>query len=161
MQNKIVLYPGTFDPFTLGHLDIVERAVKLFDKVVVTIANNSQKKPLFTLAERIDFIEDATDHLPGVTCDHFEGLLIDFARKKKAVALIRGLRAVSDFEFEFQMALMNRQLEPEISTVFLMPNEKYSYLNSTIIKEIARFGAGADKFVTKMVAEKLKEKYNL
>ena len=159
MQHKTVLYPGTFDPFTLGHLDIVERSVKLFDQVVVTIAHNSQKEPLFSLEERIEFIKDATQHLPNVTCDYFEGLLIDFARKKNAVALIRGLRAVSDFEFEFQMALMNRQLEPEISTVFLMPNEKYSYLNSTIIKEVARFGGGTDKFVTKMVAAKLKDKF--
>ena len=161
MQSKIVLYPGTFDPFTLGHLDIVERAVKLFDKVIITIADNSNKEPLFSLEERIAFIDDATRHLPNVTCDNFDGLLVDFARKKNAVALIRGLRAVSDFEFEFQMALMNRQLEPEISTVFLMPNEKYSYLNSTIVKEVARFGGGTDKFVTKMVADKLKEKYNI
>ena len=159
MKHRTVLYPGTFDPVTLGHLDIVERAVKLFDEVVVTIAHNSQKEPLFSLEERKEFIRDATKHLPNVSCDHFEGLLVDFAKKKQAIAIIRGLRAVSDFEYEFQMALMNRRLEPEISTVFLMPNEKYSFLNSTIIKEVSRFGGSVDIFVTPMVADKLKEKY--
>lgn len=160
MSNKIAIYPGTFDPFTLGHLDIIERAAKLFDEIIVTIAENSFKSPLFSLDERQTFIENACRHVPNVRCIHFEGLLVDFALQLKASAIIRGLRAVSDFEFEFQMALMNRQLNPDIITVFLMPNEKYSYLNSTIVKEVARFGGNVEKFVTGMVAKKLKEKYS-
>jgi pantetheine-phosphate adenylyltransferase len=160
MSSKIAIYPGTFDPFTLGHLDIVERAAKLFDEIIVTIAENSRKEPLFSLNERIDLINDACRHVPNIRCSHFEGLLVDFALQTRAVAIIRGLRAVSDFEFEFQMALMNRRLHPEISTVFLMPNEKYTYLNSTIVKEVARYGGNVDKFVTKLVAEQLHAKYN-
>ena len=160
MSNKIAIYPGTFDPFTLGHLDIIERAAKLFDEIIVTIAENSFKSPLFSLDERQTFIENACRHVPNVRCIHFEGLLVDFALQLKASAIIRGLRAVSDFEFEFQMALMNRRLNPDIVTVFLMPNEKYSYLNSTIVKEVARFGGNVEKFVTGMVAQKLKEKYS-
>ena len=159
MSNKIAIYPGTFDPLTLGHLDIVERAAKLFDEIIITIAENSEKEPLFSLDERRLFIESACNHVPNVRCIHFEGLLVDFATQSKAIAIIRGLRAVSDFEFELQMALMNRKLNPEISTVFLMPNEKYTYLNSTIVKEVARLGGDVDQFVTDMVAEKLKEKY--
>jgi len=159
MPNRIAIYPGTFDPFTLGHLDIVERAAKLFDEIIITIAQNSHKKPLFSLSEREEFILDATGHIANVRCNHFSGLLVEFARKVKAVAIIRGLRAVSDFEFEFQMALMNRRLEPGISTVFLMPNEKYSYLNSTIVKEVAEFGGQVEKFVTKRVAQSLQQKF--
>ena len=159
MSKRIALYPGSFDPFTLGHLDIVERAARLFDEVIVTIAHNSRKAPLFNLEERIELISDATRHIQNVRCDHFEGLLVDFARASQSLAIIRGLRAVSDFEYEFQMALMNRRLQPEISTVFLMPNEKYSYINSTIVKEVAKYGGNIEKFVTRMVAEKLKEKY--
>jgi pantetheine-phosphate adenylyltransferase len=159
MPKRIALYPGSFDPFTLGHLDIVERAAKLFDEVIVTIAENSRKEPLFPLTERIDLISDATRHINNVRCDHFEGLLVEFAQTQHAVAIIRGLRAVSDFEYEFQMALMNRRLQPEISTVFLMPNEKYSYINSTIVKEVAKYGGNIDKFVTGLVAKKLKEKF--
>lgn len=160
MSNKIAIYPGTFDPFTLGHLDIVERAAKLFDEIIVTIAENSDKEPMFSLAERKDFIENACQHVSNVRCKYFEGLLVDFALEVKASAIIRGLRAISDFEFEFQMALMNRRLNPEVSTVFLMPNEKYTYLNSTIVKEVAQFGGNVDKLVTDMVAAKLKEKYS-
>ena len=159
MAKKIALYPGSFDPFTMGHLDIVERAAKLFDEIIVTIAENSRKAPLFSLEERITLINDATKHISNVRCDHFEGLLVEFAETNHVAAIIRGLRAVSDFEYEFQMALMNRRLQPDISTVFLMPNEKYSYLNSTIVKEVARYGGNIDKFVTRLVAEKLKEKY--
>jgi len=159
MLDKIALYPGTFDPITLGHLDIVERASKLFDEIIITIAQNSQKNPLFSLEERKEHIKDATSHIDNIHCDHFEGLLVTYAKNINAVAIIRGLRAVSDFEFEFQMALMNRRLEPEISTVFLMPNEKYSYLNSSIVKEVAEFGGDVDKFVTRMVSDKLKDKF--
>jgi pantetheine-phosphate adenylyltransferase len=155
MSSKIAIYPGTFDPFTCGHLDIVERAIKLFDTVIVTIAKNSKKLPLFTIEERIDFIVDATKHLSNVTTEAFEGLLIEFAKKKSASAIIRGLRATSDFEYEFQMALMNRRLNDDITTVFLMPNEKYTYLNSSIVREVAEFGGDIENLVTPLVAQKL------
>jgi len=159
MSKKIAIYPGTFDPFTYGHLDIVERAIKIFDEIIVTIALNTKKQPLFPVNERIEFIMDATRLIPHVKADCFEGLLVDFARTKNAVAIIRGLRAISDFEFEFQMALMNHRLDQDISTVFLMPNEKYTYLNSTIVKEVVEFGGNIDNLVTPLVASKLKEKF--
>lgn len=159
MSDRIAIYPGTFDPFTNGHLDITERASKLFDKVVVTIAKNTKKSPMFSIDQRISFINEATNHLPNVTANSFEGLLVNFADSQKAVAIIRGLRAVSDFEFEFQMALMNRRLKKEITTVFLMPHEKYTYLNSSIVREVARFGGDVDKLVPQMVAEVLKKKF--
>jgi len=159
MSERIAIYPGSFDPFTNGHLDITERASRIFDKIVVTIARNTKKTPLFNLSERTDFIADATKHLPNVQIKSFEGLLVDFAQKEKAVAIIRGLRAISDFEFEFQMALMNRRLNNDISTVFLMPNEKYTYVNSTIVREVAQFGGNVAKLVTPLVAEKLKIKF--
>ena len=159
MTERIAIYPGTFDPFTNGHLDITERASRIFDKIVVTIAKNTKKIPLFSLQERTEFIKDATRHLPNVQIKSFEGLLVDFAQKEEAVAIIRGLRAISDFEFEFQMALMNRRLNNDISTVFLMPNEKYTYVNSTIVREVAQFGGNVAKLVTPLVAEKLKEKF--
>ena len=159
MSYKIAIYPGTFDPFTCGHLDIVERAIKLFDEVFVTIAKNSKKAPLFSIEERVDFIEDATKHLANVKTESFEGLLIEFARKKTASAIIRGLRATSDFEYEFQMALMNRRLNDDITTVFLMPNEKYTYLNSSIVREVAEFGGDIKNLVTPLVAQKLYDKF--
>ena len=159
MSYKIAIYPGTFDPFTCGHLDIVERAIKLFDEVFVTIAKNSKKSPLFSIEERVDFIEDATKHLANVKTEFFEGLLIEFARKKTASAIIRGLRATSDFEYEFQMALMNRRLNDDITTVFLMPNEKYTYLNSSIVREVAEFGGDIKNLVTPLVAQKLYNKF--
>lgn len=158
MPEKIAIYPGTFDPITLGHLDIVERASKLFDRVIITLAINSIKTPLFSKQERLEFIEDAVNDIPNVSVASFEGMLIKFAEKSNAIAVIRGLRAISDFEFEFQLALMNRKQNPEITTVFLMPNEKYTYLNSTIIREVARFGGDVNSFITPLVARKLKEK---
>jgi len=158
--NKTAIYPGTFDPITLGHLDIVERASKLFDKVIVTLAINSKKVPLFSKKERLEFMADAVKNLPNVEVESFEGLLINFAEKVKANAIIRGLRAVSDFEFEFQLALMNRKQNNNITTVFLMPHEKYTYLNSTIIREVSRFGGNVDDFITPMVAKKLKNKFS-
>ena len=158
MSEKIAIYPGTFDPFTNGHLDITERASRLFDKVIVTIARNTKKAPLFYVEERIIFIKDAIENLPNVSTDSFEGLLVEFAREKKALAIIRGLRAISDFEFESQMALMNRQLNNDITTVFLMPNVKYTYLNSSIVREVAEFGGNVENLVSPIVAKKLKEK---
>ncbi len=160
MAEKIAIYPGTFDPITLGHLDILKRASKLFDRVIITLAINSNKTPLFSKEERLNFIADAVKNMPNVSVDSFEGMLIKFAEKTGANAVIRGLRAISDFEFEFQLALMNRKQNGDITTVFLMPNEKYTYLNSTIIREVAKFGGDVSSFITPFVEEKLKEKFS-
>lgn len=156
---RTAIYPGTFDPITNGHLDIIERAAVMFDLVVVVIAVNSTKTPLFTKEERVELVRDALSHLPNAEVVLHEGLMIDCARAHSAIAVIRGLRAISDFEFEFQMALMNRKLEPTISTIFLMPNEKYTYLNSTIIRELARYRQNVSEFVSPKVAEMLRHKY--
>ncbi len=157
-DQKIAIYPGTFDPITLGHIDIIERSCKLFDKVIVILAINPTKKPLFNVDERLEMINDAIKNFPNVTVQKFNGLVVDFARKVGANVIIRGLRAITDFEYEFQMALMNRQLADDITTVFLMPHEKFTYLNSTIIKDVASFGGNIEKFVTKFVYRKLIEK---
>lgn len=157
-NHKIAIYPGTFDPITHGHIDVIERASKLFDEVIVTVAQNISKNPIFSADERIAIVQEVIKNLDNVKVEKFDGLLVDFAVKKKANAIIRGLRAVSDFEFEFQMALFNRKLEPEIITVFLMPNEKYTYLNSSVVREIAKFGGKVDHFVPTFVEQKLKEK---
>jgi pantetheine-phosphate adenylyltransferase len=152
---KIAIYPGSFDPITNGHLDILERAMKLFDKVIITIARNSAKNPLFSEKERLAMIKEAVKDLEGVEVDSFEGLLVEYARKKKATAVVRGLRAISDFEYELQMALMNRRLNEQLVTVFLMPNEKYTYLNSSIVREIARHQGDVKDFVPQHVYRKL------
>ncbi|MBM4168887.1 MAG: pantetheine-phosphate adenylyltransferase [Ignavibacteria bacterium] len=157
---KVALYPGTFDPITNGHLDIVERALKMFDRVIITVARNTSKAPLFTADERLSLIRDALNHNDRVEVEFFDGLLVDFARKRNVSAIVRGLRAVSDFEYEFQMALMNRKLDEAVETVFLMPNEKYTYLNSSIIREIARFGGDVSDFVPPAVQEALTRKSN-
>ena len=154
---KTAIYPGTFDPITYGHLDVIERAAEIFEKVIVTIARNSAKEPLFTEEERIAMARDAVKKFKNVSVDCFEGLLVAYARKRKATAIVRGLRAVSDFEYEFQMALMNRKLDGKITTVFLMPHENYTYLNSSIVREIARFGGDISEFVPPGV-RKLTEK---
>ncbi len=159
---RIALYPGTFDPITNGHLDILDRARRLFDRIVITIAINPHKKPLFTMEERLSLINQVLEERGinhNVTVEAFEGLLVDFARQKGAIAIIRGLRAVSDFEYELQMALMNRRLEDEVTTVFMMPHENYSYLNSTIVKEVARLGGDVSAFVPSIVKEALLKKY--
>lgn len=156
---KIAIYPGTFDPITNGHLDILERAINLFDKVIVSIARNSSKDPLFPEQERLELIRQAIKSYKQVEVDSFEGLLVDYAKKKKATAVVRGLRAISDFEYELQMALMNRKLNPNVQTVFLMPNEKYTYLNSTIVREIARLGGDVTDFVPPVVKEALNRKF--
>lgn len=157
-SEKIAIYPGTFDPITRGHLDIIERGSNLFDRIIVTLATNQSKEPLFTLEERIEMIRDAVKNIKNVTVEKFDGLLVTFAAQRNASVILRGLRAISDFEYEFQMALMNQHLENKITTVFLMPNEKYTYLNSTIIKDIAKFGGKVERFVTAFVAQKLKKK---
>ncbi len=155
---RIAIYPGTFDPITNGHLDILERALKLFDKVIITIARNSAKNPLFSEKERLEMIRRSVRTLKGVEVDSFDGLLVEYARKKKAAAVVRGLRAISDFEYELQMALMNRKLDEDFVTVFLMPNEKYTYLNSSIVREIARHGGDVKDFLPTHVLEQLTEK---
>ncbi len=155
---RIAIYPGTFDPITNGHLDILERAMKLFDKVIITIARNSSKSPLFTEEERLDLIRRVVAPFKNVEVDSFDGLLVEYARKQNASAVVRGLRAISDFEYEFQMALMNRKLSESLVTVFLMPNEKYTYLNSSIVREIARLGGNINGFVPPEVQQALEQK---
>ena len=152
---KIAIYPGTFDPITNGHLDIVQRAARLFDKVIVTIARNSSKNPMFTEQERLALIQAAVKGNKRVAVDIFDGLLVEYARKKKATAIVRGLRAISDFEYEFQMALMNRTLNDQCETVFMMPNAKYTFLNSSIVREIARLGGDVKDFVPPVVQRAL------
>jgi pantetheine-phosphate adenylyltransferase len=155
------IYPGSFDPVTNGHLDVIERARKLFDEVIVAVAYNDQKQPLFSLEERLDFLGQVTRGMEGVTISPLHGLLVNFAVKKEASAIVRGLRAVSDFEFEFQMALMNRKLEGAVETIFLMPKEEYTYLSSRIVKEIARLGGNVSAFVPPCVVESFREKLKL
>jgi pantetheine-phosphate adenylyltransferase len=152
------IYPGSFDPVTNGHLDIIERARKLFDEVIVAVAHNDAKAPLFTLEERLDLLRSTMGKIDNVRVDSFDGLLVEFARTREAIAVIRGLRAISDFEFEFQMALMNRKLEARVETIFLMPTEEYTYLSSRIVKEIARLGGDVSKFVPPPVAKALAAK---
>jgi pantetheine-phosphate adenylyltransferase len=158
---RIAIYPGSFDPLTNGHLDVLERAAKLFDRVIVAIARNESKNPLFTLEERLALMKTAIPRIKNARADIFEGLLVDYAAKQKARALVRGLRAVSDFEFEFQMALMNRKLAENIETIFMMPKETYTFISSRMIKEIARLGGDIGPFVPPHVALALKKKLAL
>jgi pantetheine-phosphate adenylyltransferase len=152
------IYPGSFDPVTNGHLDVIDRARKLFDEVIVAVAHNDQKHPLFTLEERLKFLQSTIGRSRKVEIAPLNGLLVDFAVARKATAVIRGLRAISDFEFEFQMALMNRKLEATVETIFLMPKEEYTYLSSRIVKEIARLGGNVTEFVPARVAQALRKK---
>jgi len=159
-QQKIAIYPGTFDPVTYGHLDIIQRAAHLFDSVIVAVTTNPSKTPLFSVSERLAMIEETTSELKNVSVDGFTGLLMDYAKEKNADVVVRGLRAITDFEYEFQMALMNRKLADSIVTVFLMPNEKYTYLNSTIVKEVAKFNGDVRSFVPETVLTNLKMKFD-
>ncbi len=158
MKKITAIYPGTFDPVTNGHIDIIKRASGLFDKVIVTIAINSNKKPLFTKDERIDMLKKSLKSFKNVSVDYFEGLIVNYAKKKNAKVLIRGLRAVSDFEYEFQMSLINRKLASDLTTIFLMPNEKYTYLNSSIVRELASLNGKIDDFIPVYVKQKLIKK---
>lgn len=156
---KKVIYPGTFDPLTYGHLDIIKRAVELFDEVIVTVAINQAKNPLFSTKERVKMLKESLKDFEKVTVDSFDGLLVNHAKQVGATGIIRGLRQISDFEYEFQMALMNRKLAEDISTVFLMPHEKYTYLNSTVIRNLASLHADVSDFVPPNVDEALKKKF--
>ena len=158
-MKHIAVYPGTFDPVTNGHVDLVERSLRIFDELVVAVAANPKKQPLFSLDERIDLFRKAISRYRRVKIEGFDGLLVDYVREKKAVGIIRGLRAVSDFEYEMQMALMNRRLDSDIETVFLMPNEEYSFITSTIVKEAASYGGDVSSLVPKVVVEKLRKKF--
>jgi pantetheine-phosphate adenylyltransferase len=159
IKHKVAVYPGSFDPLTFGHIDIIERALELFDEVIVSIFVNPNKKPLFTLEERIDILKNVLKDYSGVKIDNFSGLLTDYLREKKIKVVIRGLRAVSDLEYEFQYAAANRTLCPEIETIFFMPRLRYSYLSSSVVREIARFGGDVSKMVPQYVVEKIKNKY--
>ena len=145
---RTAIYPGSFDPFTNGHLDVVQRAARLFDRVIVAVAMNAGKNPLFTLDERRAMVEESIKQIPNVQADAFDGLLVDYVRQHSAQAVLRGLRAISDFEFEFQMALMNRKLNEEFETIFMMPKDTYTFLSSRIVKEIARLGGNVSPFVS-------------
>ena len=155
---RTVVYPGSFDPFTNGHLDVVQRAAKLFDRVIVAVAENEGKSPLFTMQERANMVGEATKDLHNVEVDAFSGLLVNYVEQRRADAIIRGLRAVSDFEFEFQLALMNRNLNERVETIFMMPKDTYTFLSSKIIKEIARLGGDITPFVPVGVKKALLEK---
>jgi pantetheine-phosphate adenylyltransferase len=155
---KLGIYAGTFDPITHGHADIISRSLSVFDQVMVAVAPNPTKRPLFTLEERIEMVRLVTKELPGVQVTSFEGLLVEFVRRMGAQAVIRGLRAISDFEYEFQMALVNRKLDSSIETVFFMPREEYSYLTSSLIKDVGRHGGDLNKFLHPDVARRLQER---
>ena len=157
---RTAIYPGSFDPLTNGHLDVVQRAAKLFDRVVVAVAKNEGKNPLFTLNERVGLVKKSIAHLPNVEADSFDSLLVEYVVSRKAQAIVRGLRAVSDFEFEFQLALMNRKLNENIETIFMMPKDTYTFLSSRIVKEIARLGGDVNSFVPAYVQSALAKKFS-
>jgi pantetheine-phosphate adenylyltransferase len=155
---RVAVYPGSFDPLTNGHVDIVRRAVRLFDRVIVSVLVNVEKKPLFTADERAAMLRDVLADVPGVEIDTFDGLLVEYARRRGATAIVRGLRAVSDFEYEYQMALMNRRLNDDVETVFMMPAEQYSYISSRLVKEVFMLGGSIGGLVPPLVEGRLREK---
>ena len=156
---RTAIYPGSFDPVTNGHLDIIKRASGLYDKVIVGVLSNGNKKPLFTSEERAQMIRESVDGLPNVSVDTFSGLLVDFVKQNNAAVIIKGLRTVADFEYEFQMALLNKALNPEYETVFLMTDMKYSYISSSIVKEVAKLNGDLTGFVPAQIINKIKNKY--
>jgi pantetheine-phosphate adenylyltransferase len=157
---RIAICPGSFDPLTNGHLDVIQRATKLFDRVIVAVAVNEAKHPLFTIEERMKLASEATRNLPTVEVDSFDCLLMDFVERRGGIAVVRGLRAVSDFEFEFQLALMNRKLNERVETIFMMPKDTYTYLSSRMIKEIARMGGDVSAFIPAHIQAALEAKFN-
>jgi pantetheine-phosphate adenylyltransferase len=160
MKKTLAICPGSFDPITNGHLDIIQRGAKIFDEVTVAIFNNQSKSPLFPVAERIALIEAATAHINNVSVDVSEGLLVDYAARRKANAILRGLRAISDFEYEMQITSMNKKLEPEIETIFMMTNNQYSFLSSSIVKEVAKYQGNIEDLVPDVVKDALVEKFD-
>lgn len=158
---KKAVCPGTFDPITNGHLDIIRRGLEIFDEVIVAVAKNPKKMPLFSLEERLELIHGSVKGRQNVRVDAFDGLLVDYVRSNNGIAIIRGLRAISDFEYEFQMALMNRRLDSAIETVFMMPSEEYSYLTSTIVKEVVSFGGSVKDLVPEVVEKALRQKFRV
>jgi pantetheine-phosphate adenylyltransferase len=159
MSNKVIaVYPGTFDPMTLGHEDVVRRAAQLFDRVIVAVAAGHHKKTMFSLAERVDMAREVVKSYPHVTVESFDGLMRDFVVARGAKAMVRGLRAVTDFDYEFQLAGMNRTLMPDVETVFLTPSDKYQFISSTFVREIATLGGEVDKFVEPMVLKRIMDK---
>jgi pantetheine-phosphate adenylyltransferase len=152
------IYPGSFDPLTNGHLDLIARAAKIFDHLVVAILRNSSKNPLFTVEERVAMLSEGTAEFGNVSVSTFDGLLVDYAREQRVQAVVRGIRAISDYEYEFQMAMMNRRLAPNVETIFLMPDAKYSFVSSRLVKEVFRLGGSVDGLVPKFVIDRMKDK---
>ena len=159
-QRLTAIYPGTFDPITNGHLDLIERGSKLFDKLTVAILRNQEKNPLFSIDERVEMLQEATRHCPNISIDTFGGLLVDYAVRRQARVILRGIRAVSDYEYELQMALMNRKLDYNIETVFMMPAVAYTYLSSHLVREVCRLGGDVKGLVPPVVEERLRAKVN-
>ena len=155
---RIAVYPGSFDPITNGHLDIVRRASRLYDKVIIGVLDNTSKKPMFSPSERKEMIDENIKDMPNVSCDVFSGLLVDFAKQNNATVIVKGLRTVSDFEYEFQMALLNKALNPEYETMFMMTDSKYSYISSSMVKEVAKYNGELDGLVPQNVILKIKDK---
>ena len=158
MKTSIAIYPGSFDPVTNGHLDLIERGEKMFNLLIVAVLRNAEKQPLFSVEERVEMLREVTKQWPAVEVDVFDGLLVDYARKRGAGVILRGIRAVSDYEYELQMALMNRKLEPRLETVFMLPGLSYSYLSSKLVREIAQLGASLNGLVPPIVEERLRAK---
>jgi pantetheine-phosphate adenylyltransferase len=158
MKTSIAIYPGSFDPVTNGHLDLIERAEQMFDLLIVAVLKNVEKQPLFSVNERVEMLREVTKHWSGVEVDVFEGLLVEYARKRHAGVILRGIRAISDYEYELQMALMNRKLEPRLETVFMLPGESYSYLSAKLVREIAQLGGPLTGLVPPLVEQKIRAK---
>lgn len=157
-KQNVIIYPGSFDPLTNGHLDLINRAARLFDQVIVAVLKHDSKQPLFSLQERLEMLAEAVSGLPNVQADSFDNLLVDYARQRGAQMILRGIRAVSDYEYELQMALMNRKLDPELETIFMLPAEAYSYLSSRLVKEVCRLGGDIRDLVPPLVEVRLREK---
>lgn len=160
MPMRVAIYPGSFDPITNGHLDILRRATRLFDRVYVAVLKNSEKRALFSAEERLEMIKEATEGMPGVVCETFDGLAVEYARSRGAIAMVRGLRAVSDFEAEFKMATANNRLDPDIEMVYLMTSTEYSFLSSSIVREVASMGGPVEAWVPPCVARRLRERFS-
>jgi pantetheine-phosphate adenylyltransferase len=158
LNKGLAIYPGSFDPPTNGHLDLMERGAKIFEELVVAILRNSEKSPMFSVAERLEMLRSLTGHLENVRIDKFDGLMVEYAKSMEAICILRGIRAISDYEYELQMALMNRKLEPTLETVFMMPADKYSYVSSRLVREVAQAGGPVKGLVPEIVEQKLREK---